>query len=52
MALTLQSFIQMIYDYLPYLRAPNAKKIFGEQQSLGLSVVEGKNPLINLVRGI
>lgn len=52
MALTLQSFIQMIYDYLPHLRVPNAQKIFGEQQSLGLSVVEGKNPLINLVRGI
>lgn len=55
MALTLQSFVQMIYDYLPYLRAPDAQIIFGQQQSLGLSISGGgKNPLINLilVRGI
>lgn len=42
MALILQSFIQMIYDFLPYLRAPNAQIISGQQQSLGLSVV-GEN---------
>lgn len=37
MAQTLQSFIQMICDYLPYLRAPYAQRIFREQKLFGIS---------------
>lgn len=50
MALTPQSFIQIICDYIPCLRVPYAQIIFGEQKLFGISEVWKKIKIIPVRR--
>lgn len=50
MALTPQSFIQIICDYIPCLRGPYAQRIFGEQKLFGISEVWKKIKIIPVRR--